>query len=809
MEGQATTQQTPRDDDEQRESQRHADAQMWRIRWFAMVFALAQIFLYKTPPGLKLPFRPAVVAPAIAVLIVSVNVLSLIARRIDTVRAYAVMGSLQLGLDCILTMSVVWLYSFDNQSALWALLIIVVIEGAIRAGLLGAISTWAGSSVAYVIREIWTSHTYSYIPFRIDSITYRLGIVLIVAAATGYLARNLRTRVDEQRTSREDSEQRAGLLHTVAGAARTMTTPDPEGVLKVVVDAAIELGFDASTIALIDPNSATFRLAVSRGVRGDLAAREYTIEGSLVRAVLDRRDSVTITSDMERPGHVDIAELGIKAVVACPIWVGIDIEAVMLAASTTHFEVSAVERESLDLLSLQAGAALTNAHRFRERKELEKQLEYEAFHDPLTGLANRALFLDRLDHCLERKERNQSPTALLFVDLDGFKRINDSLGHDFGDNVLRAVARRLHDKRRVGDTVARWGGDEFTILIEEPRSEQAAVETASRIIEDLRPPFKVQERDVYVTASIGIAYGMPLPGSGLDFLREADVAMYRAKEQGGSGYEAYTPTMLQTAQKRMDMELELRRAFETGAFSVEYQPAVSIDTRRIVGLEALVRWNHPTLGRVLARDFITLAEERDMIGRLGTWVLDAVGKQIRAWVDAHPAWPFVPVAINLSPKELRQADFVDQVKSVIDRYKLEPERLAFEVTERALIDTDETVNHLSALRSLGMQLAVDDFGLGYSSLTYLKRFPFTVMKIDQSFVAGVTHDPSDQAIVRSLLTLAKDLGIAVVAEGVETPEQLEYLREMGCDYVQGYHIHRPLLPDGVVELVMGTTPVPG
>lgn len=784
------------------ETLRQVDAQMVRVRWFAVAFVLVQFVLYEPPPGLVVPFPRLAMGLIIAALLVSINLVSVAARRIDDARRLSRIGSCLLAADALLALGIVWLFSFDNLSALWALLIIPVIEGAMRTQARGAFLTWAGCAVAYIAHEFWASRAFPYIEFQVPSVTYRLFMILIVAAATGYLAKNLQSRVADHRSARRESEHRAELLRTVAASGRTMATTDIDTVLNTVADAALGLGFAVGAIAIFEDDGKKFRLVNARGVPEPFASETHPSSAGIVGRVRTHRDTQVIEDYSEWPGGLDeLRGLHLRAVAASPIWSGGEIEAVLIVGSQQSSTVSSDEVDCLTLLSTQAGGALTNAYRFAEHKRLEQQLHHEAFHDSLTGLPNRALFLDRLGHCLERKARSPSPTAVLFVDLDGFKRVNDSLGHEAGDELLQDVSRRLQRRRRVGDTVARWGGDEFTILVEEPLSEEAAIEAARRILKELRDPFKAGAREVFISASIGVAYGSRAPGKGLELLREADVAMYRAKEQGGGHCEPYRPAMIARAEHRMDLELELHQGLEGGEFLMYYQPAVSISTGKVVALEALARWKHPERGIVPAREFIALAEERDLIIKMGHWVLDEVCRQIGCWQKTYPQWPRMPVGINLSTKELRQPDLVDAVVMAMQSHGVAANDIAFEITERALIDTGGAMDQMRALHALGLRMAIDDFGLGYSSLSYLKRFPFSILKIDKSFVTGITESPADQAIVRSVLGLAKELEMAVVAEGVETQEQLDYLRELGCEYVQGYYLHRPLDAATVTELL--------
>ena len=449
------------------------------------------------------------------------------------------------------------------------------------------------------------------------------------------------------------------------------------------------------------------------------------------------------------------------------------------------------------------------AYDLTEHKRLEQQLAHQAFHDSLTGLPNRALFLDRLTHALARSERQGSAVAVLFVDLDNFKVVNDSLGHSVGDALLSEVSTRLGTCARAGDTVARLGGDEFTLLLEDLPGEAAAVEVAARIAASLRSPLILEGRTFTVTASIGLAMSHlsrsaegPEP-SGEDLLREADVAMYQAKNSGKSRWVLFNRLMNTQAQERMELEGDLRRAVEGSAASgktaalggseliLHYQPIVSLDTGLLVEVEALVRWRHPKLGLLSPLKFIPIAEECGLIVDLGLWVLREACRQTRLWQQNHPQDPVLVVGVNLSIRQLEHPDLVSQVARVLAETRLPPACLKLEVTESVMMDNaEETVARLQALKALGVQLAVDDFGTGYSSMAYLGAFPLDTLKIDRAFVSRLDQ-PDGRAIVQAIVTLARSLHLAITSEGIETEAQWQELQAMGCELGQGYFFACP------------------
>jgi diguanylate cyclase (GGDEF)-like protein/PAS domain S-box-containing protein len=436
-----------------------------------------------------------------------------------------------------------------------------------------------------------------------------------------------------------------------------------------------------------------------------------------------------------------------------------------------------------------------------ERKAFEGQLAHQASHDPLTSLPNRALFTDRLSHALARAARQQSVVAVLFLDLDGFKVVNDSLGHDVGDQLLVAVAERLVGCLRPGDTVARLGGDEFTVLLEDLSDARDAARVAERIIAALRAPFTIGGREVVISASIGIAHGAGEGEQAIDLWRNADIAMYRAKQAGKGRYEVFDRQMGHQALERLALEADLRRAIERREFSLVYQPKVELATGRIVGVEALVRWLHPERGVVPPSAFIPLAEETGLILPLGEWVLAEACRQACAWQRGRPGADALLMSVNLSIRQFQHPALVAEVARILAESGLEPGRLVLEITESVVTDDAlATIDTLRRLKELGVQLAIDDFGTGYSSLSYLKSFPVDILKIDKSFIGG-SEEAGGLAILSAVIGLARALGLTVVAEGVEKVEQLARLRALEAELGQGYLFSKPLTADAVGELL--------
>ena len=429
-----------------------------------------------------------------------------------------------------------------------------------------------------------------------------------------------------------------------------------------------------------------------------------------------------------------------------------------------------------------------NARDITERKVLEQELAHQAFHDSLTNLANRALFLDRVQHALARSDRADGPTAVLFLDVDDFKTINDSLGHLVGDQVLIELARRIRSCLRPGDTVARLGGDEFAILLEETGPIDA-VATAGRILTMVSRDLSIQRHAIVIQASIGVAVSQA-GGSAEELLRDADVAMYAAKGLGKGQYVVFEPEMHRAALARIELQADLQRAIDGGELFLHYQPIVSLQEMRVTGVEALVRWLHPRRGVLSPDAFIPLAEETGLIDPLGRAVLAEACRQAVAWADEQRG---LTMSVNLSARQLQRPDFVDDVAELLRETGLDPSLLILEITESVLMrDAEESVERLRGLNDLGVRLAIDDFGTGYSSLSYLKRFPVDILKIDKSFVDGLTQGAEESALARAIVQIGRSLRLRTVAEGIERADQLVRLRDIGCDFGQGYFLSAPV-----------------
>ena len=452
---------------------------------------------------------------------------------------------------------------------------------------------------------------------------------------------------------------------------------------------------------------------------------------------------------------------------------------------------------------------VAQASRSLENWRLEDRLKHQAFHDPLTGLANRVLFTDRLRHALSRRPRTgEARLAVLFIDLDDFKMVNDSLGHGAGDDLLRAVADRIRAGLRAFDTAARLGGDEFAVLLDDIKGPEEAVSVAERVVDAMREPFAVRGHEVAMHASIGVATAGAAPIAAEELLRHADVAMYRAKERGKATLEIYEASMQRAVETRLELKVELERAIAREELLVHYQPIVELRSGRMVSVEALVRWQHPTRGLVPPDTFIPLAEGTGLIMAIGHYMLEQSCRQARAWQLRFPDRQ-IGVGVNLSPRQLNDARFPGDVARVLAETGLDPALLTLEITESIMVeDTEIMASRLGALKALGVNLSIDDFGTGYSSLSCLQYLPVDTLKIAKPFVDGIAEDPRQRAFVKAIVALGRTLGLKLVAEGVERPEQRDQLRDLRCQCAQGYYFSRPVVAEEITDMLLRQSPPP-
>ena len=642
------------------------------------------------------------------------------------------------------------------------------------------------------------------------------GVLAISLQATFLLEeeRALRQRSDEQ--VRENAallaslRERQALLERLSRIQRSISSRNPlQDVLNTIVAGAAELlGDEVVALRLLDPHDPSVLVTASSvGVPPALAraSRRLRIDdGGGIGAQSIREQRLVCTEEYGGlSGSLGaFVQDGIRSAMAAPVRQGSDIVGSLVVATRRPGRTYSVsEREVLTAFAEHVGLALLDARTVEALQSAVDEATQQSLHDSLTGLPNRALFLDRLTHACERSARaGDAPFAVLFIDVDNFKLVNDSLGHPVGDQLLCAVAERISSVVRDPDTVARLGGDEFAVLLEDG-ADRTAVTAAQRILSALSKPVRLPGQQVHVGASIGIVTSVGHENRADELLRDADVAMYRAKAEGRGRCVLFEPGMRLRLQARTELESEMRRALHRNEFVVYYQPVVDLVAGRVVGTEALVRWEHPRRGLVPPAEFIPLAEETGLINALGDMVLQEACRQTAEWHRTAGIGP-LSVSVNLSPRQLQSATFWKGVQRALTASDLPARCLVLEITESLLVqDIESAAAKLGRLKSLGLRIAIDDFGIGYSSLSYLSQLPVDILKIDKLFVAGLGKPQTSGDLAGAIVALARSLGLSTVAEGVENPEQAASLMSYGCSRVQGYLYAAPL-PAGVLPDVV-------
>jgi diguanylate cyclase (GGDEF)-like protein len=560
---------------------------------------------------------------------------------------------------------------------------------------------------------------------------------------------------------------------------------------RIVLIALAIVGMSTVFLFIATPDGSVKRYFVRIGVRALLAGIAYLIAAvAVMRARADRRDLGFLIISIAFAIY-GLGQLQYFAYAALWLYFGHSIDfSVYLGFADLVIQGMMGLGMLTCLLEDERQAALLASN----------EIEHLAYHDALTGLPNRPLFIDRLFVAINVAERQKARMAVFFCDLDRFKEINDSLGHSVGDELLKTVSQRIRNCVRTEDTVARFGGDEFTLILQRIEKVDDAAKIAQKILETMKIPFRVGELELFVSMSIGVAL---FPSDGRDaetLVKNADTAMYRAKEQGRDNFQIYAPAMNAKALEKLALENMLRKALAQEELVVYYQPLINVKTGRITGLEALIRWHHPELGLLSPAHFISTAEVSGLIVPIGEWVLRNACKQAKLWHRKYGTQ--MTVSVNLSARQFQQPDLVDQVRAALREAGLPPEMLELEITESSAMQNAENAIHtLRELKALGVKISMDDFGTGYSSLSYLKRFPIDTLKLDRSFVQDLSVDPEDEAIATAVIAMAHSMNLHVIAEGVETEAQLSFLRERHCDTVQGFFFSPPLHPEKFEEFV--------
>jgi diguanylate cyclase (GGDEF)-like protein len=623
-------------------------------------------------------------------------------------------------------------------------------------------------------------------PFQRDDIR------LVHAAARSLtLTLHLFRALSAERATRADLQRRQSLLERLASIQRAITRRLPLGeVLDAVTRGAADLlGTEVAAVRLLDPDAPSEMILMAHvGLPPTVAAarhRSNVHEGAGGQAILEDRMIVVNDYAQSRLAAGRLNGLKLERAIAAPVHDGDRVVGSITCVSTrTNLEFGPPEVEALSALAEHAGLAIVDARRVEHLHKL-------AFHDELTGLPNRGLFMERLAQALLRARRRSEFVAVLYLDLDRFKTINDSLGHTAGDQLLVSVGERLRKCLRDEDTASRLGGDEFAILAHCDR--RGAVGIAERVLSAMKPAFALDAREVLTTASIGIALDHGGHSDADGMLRDSDTAMYRAKVERRGGFVVFEPSMHAAALVRMDLEADLHGAAARGEMQLAYQPIVNLSDMSTTGVEALVRWHHPRRGVMGPLDFIGLAEESGQIASLGRWIAQTACSQVREWQQLHPSVRGLVASVNLSPRQLQDSSIVSDIARVLDASGLDPADTVLEITEGAvMVDVETAIHRLHALRALGVSLAVDDFGTGHSSLALLRRLPVAIIKIDKMFVDTITTDATSAAFLETIVRMAQILSLKVVIEGIETAQQAEMVARLGAVAGQGYQLGRPM-----------------
>lgn len=764
------------------------------VRWLALVIIVPRFILLVPPGGKETPWDPAWTGVVLAVLLVTTNVLSSRAG-VRGIQGLVLGARWAVFLDGIVVLLATLTALYEGRQPGVVMLMIPIYEASAYFGLRAAAITALGAGGSFVVGARLLADDAGN-EGDLELLAYQLGALSLVVLLTGILAERTARQMRRVKRQAIDADRRSDLLKIAAEASRSLGTAQGGPVLDAVLFGASRLGFDAVDLFMVD-GAGAWSLAGhvglpsarvehpggnEAGLVGEVNARGHTV-------VIDRVSDAT-TTDGEG------TESGIHLAAGVPVWRAGEVIGVLRVGTLDARHILPAEIECLELLAAHAGAAFEASRHLDETRGLEDRLAYEVSHDHLTGLPNRAWFLESLHERLR-----EGVTAVLVCDLDRFKTINDSLGHKMGDSLLDAVAARLLSLVGSNGMVARIGADEFAIQSYGTTAENA-MNLAGAILEGFATPFAIEGELIVVTFSIGVATNEDSPSiEATTLLRDADLAMYGAKRAGRSRFELFDLDLRARARRRMETETELRRALTGGGLHVAYQPVVSLSTGAIVSVEALARWQHPVHGAVDPDEFIPLAEETGLIWDLGREVLTQACLEARGW-QQFMGEQAPRIGVNLSAVQLEDPGCVDMVLGVLHQTALAPSRLVLEITEGVVMnDSVEVLESVIALAALGVRLAVDDFGKGWSSLSYLARYPLSELKIDRCFIDGVTTRPADRAIVASVVQLAHELGLVVVAEGIENRSQLDELLALGCDEGQGFHLHRPLTPLAMSSLL--------
>jgi diguanylate cyclase (GGDEF)-like protein len=773
-----------------------------RMRLIMATLLVVQFATYRPGTGdAALPIPPTVMGVGLAAVALAISGVSLLGERRPRWRRPLELA--ELIADSVLVIALATAFDVTGRDVLWVLLVIPVLEGALRYRLRGAMLVWALIGAAYLAVTMVTSGAVGDDRLvEMEQAVEHLGVVLLITVPAGFLSEQLLIDIGAQREAWRHAVHRGNMLEAVAEAGHRISSLEIEAVA-AVTRAALDLGFDRVDLGVAENDA--WR-SVGRQPGEGIPLPPPGAAGGAAQLALDQGRAVVVEADSEDRGErAALERAGLAAMVVCPV-TGLGAEVVLRAGVERGAAASDAQYDCLDLIASQAGVAMRNSGLVARQRALQEQLEHHAFHDGMTGLPNRVRFLQLLEQALDGATQTSGSIAVLFVDLDRFKPVNDSLGHDAGNELLIAVAGRLNRAVRTTDLVGRLGGDEFVVLVDPIEGAAEATEVAERCSEALEGPFAVADHEVVIGASIGVAVASPPFDNAAELIRRADQAMYGAKGSRAEAWCLYEPGIDMGSLARLELEGDLRRALNDAALRLVYQPIVNAEEGALAGVEALVRWTHPDNGPIPPPTIISVAEDSGLIAQVSRRVLEQACSDHRRWREAvGDAAPWV--AVNVAPRHLETSQFLADLDRTLDGAGMTPFDLVLEVTENLVALGDDLSGLLDQVRSRGIRLALDDFGQGQTSLRHLRDLPLDMLKIDRGFVEGLADHAADRVIVRSVIALAHELAMQVTAEGIETSEQLGIVREAGADLLQGFLIREPVDATTILAMLQAPRPV--
>jgi len=744
------------------------------------------------PNDISLPLDQWVSAVSICGALMLVNAMSLLSERAKNDRIRQISGVVGFAADTIAVLLIVHVLGIFDENVSWFILIIPIVEAAMRFGVRAAIGSWVGLVGLTLSIERMTGQGTTLFTGNSADLLPRLGVVLIVAIPVIYLSQKLLLEIRLERQASGDATRRSQLLETVAQSSQRVSRLDA-GMVEEVLDSALSLGFEVVDVC-VHGVGGQWRVDACRQSDETAHLPDPDSEYSGLGDIANRANGAVFHADSADNVLGDpLKRVGLSSLMVVPLGAEGDATVALRCGKKLGSALTPTQAECVELLAGNATIALHNKKLVGELRAMQGRLHHQAYHDALTGLSNRVHFNTTLDETLADCRQRPRQFAVMFIDLDRFKPVNDSLGHDVGNELLISVARRLQSAVRESDLVARIGGDEFVVLLDPVFDSDDDIELreiADRVCRAISEPFMVSSNEVVISCSVGIALSDPAIDTGTELVRRADLAMYRAKGLGKARWERYEAELDEEVVSRIRIETDMRQAIANDHIDVEFQGIVSIRSGQLIGAETLLRWNHPVRGLISPELAIPIAEDSGLIIDLGQRVLERACTQCADWQTMFPDQPPM-VTVNVSPIQLFHPRFFESLDEVLADSGADPSGLIIEITENIVGVGDDSEAALYRLKERGLRLALDDFGQGQTSLLFLRRFPIDILKIDKTFVQQGDRDPADRAILQSVIGLAHDLGLVVIAEGIETRSQLKLLSELECDLAQGFLLSKP------------------